>query len=97
MLNGRSGIGPIEHFDVSDFSTRFGGSVKNFDVTRFIPEKEAKKMDLFIHYGLAAGFLAIEDSGLIITEENAERIGVAIGAGIGGISGIEHGHNAFLK
>jgi 3-oxoacyl-[acyl-carrier-protein] synthase II len=97
VLNGRSGIGPIEVFDVSEFSTRIGGSVRNFDVTRYISEKESKKMDVFIHYGLAAGCQAFEDSGLTVTEENAERIGVAIGAGIGGISGIESGHNAFLK
>ncbi|MBS1211775.1 MAG: 3-oxoacyl-ACP synthase, partial [Proteobacteria bacterium] len=61
VLNGKSGIGPIEHFDVSDFSTRFGGSVKNFDITRYVSEKEAKKMDVFIHYGLAAGSQAFED------------------------------------
>jgi 3-oxoacyl-[acyl-carrier-protein] synthase II len=97
VLNGRSGIGHIDHFDVSDFSTRIGGSVRNFDITRYISEKEAKKMDIFIHYGLAAGCQAFEDSGLAVTEENAERIGVAIGSGIGGITGIEHGHNAFLK
>jgi 3-oxoacyl-[acyl-carrier-protein] synthase II len=97
VLSGKSGIGPIKHFDVSDFSTRFGGSVKNFDITRFIPEKEAKKMDVFIHYGLAAGCMAVEDSGLEVSEDNAEWIGVAIGAGIGGITGIENGHNAFLR
>jgi 3-oxoacyl-[acyl-carrier-protein] synthase II len=97
VLNGRSGIGHIEHFDVSDFSTRIGGSVRNFDITRYISEKEAKKMDIFIHYGLAAGCQAFEDSGIAVTEENAERIGVAIGSGIGGITGIEQGHNAFLK
>lgn len=97
VLEGKSGIAPIEHFDVSDFSTRFGGSVRGFDITRYIPEKEAKKMDVFIHYGLAAGCDAFEDSGLEVTEENAERIGVAIGSGIGGITGIENGHSAFLK
>lgn len=97
VLEGKSGIAPIEHFDVSDFSTRFGGSVRGFDITRYIPEKEAKKMDIFIHYGLAAGCDAFEDSGLEVTEENSERIGVAIGSGIGGITGIENGHNAFLK
>jgi 3-oxoacyl-[acyl-carrier-protein] synthase II len=97
VLNGRSGIGPIEHFDVSEFSSRIGGSVKGFDITRYISEKEAKKMDIFIHYGLAAGCQAFEDSGLEVTPENADRIGVAIGAGIGGITGIEQGNNAFLK
>ncbi|QSA97394.1 beta-ketoacyl-ACP synthase II [Methylococcus sp. EFPC2] len=97
VLNGRSGIGPIEHFDVSDFATRFGGSVRGFDVSQYIAEKEAKKMDIFIHYGLAAGSQAIEDSGLEVTEDNAERIGVVIGSGIGGITGIEHGHAAYQK
>jgi 3-oxoacyl-[acyl-carrier-protein] synthase II len=97
VLNGRSGIGPIEVFDVARFSSRVGGSVRNFDVTRYISEKEARKMDIFIHYGLAAGCQAFEDCGITITEANAERIGVAIGSGIGGITGIEHGHDAFLK
>lgn len=97
VLNGRSGIGAIEVFDVAEFSTRIGGNVRNFDITRYISEKEAKKMDVFIHYGLAAGSDAFEDSGLVVTEENAERIGVAIGSGIGGISGIESGHSGFLK
>lgn len=97
VVNGRSGIAPIEVFDVSDFSSRIGGSVKNFDITQYIAEKEAKKMDIFIHYGIAAASQAFEQTGLLVTEENAERIGVAIGSGIGGISGIEHGHNAFLK
>lgn len=97
VLNGRSGIAPIEIFDTSSFPTRFGGAVKNFDVTRYVAEKEAKKMDLFIHYGMAAGSQAWEDCGLAVDESNAERIGVAIGAGIGGITGIEEGHNAFLK
>ncbi len=97
VLAGESGIGWIEHFDVSEFSTRIGGSVRNFDITQYIPEKEARKMDVFIHYGLAAGCQAMEDSRLEVTDENAENIGVAIGAGIGGITGIEHGHDAFLK
>ncbi len=97
IINGKSGIGPIERFDVSEFSTRIGGAIKGFDVTRYIHEKEAKKMDSFIHYGMAAGIQAFEDSGLEVTEENAGRVGVVIGAGIGGIFGIEQGHNAFLK
>lgn len=97
VVNGRSGVGAIEVFDVSDFSSRIGGSVRNFDVTRYVSEKEAKKMDVFIHYGLAAGSQAFEDSGLEITEENAERVGVAVGSGIGGITGIEHGHAVLMK
>ena len=97
ILAGKSGIAPLTVFDVSEFPVRFGGSVKGFDITTIVPRKEAKKMDAFIHYGLAAGKEAIEDSGLVITEENAERIGVAIGAGIGGLPGIEAGYDAYLK
>ncbi|MFQ5469383.1 MAG: beta-ketoacyl-ACP synthase II [Gammaproteobacteria bacterium] len=97
ILAGKSGIGPITHFDVSAFGTRFGGSVRNFEVGDYIPPKEAKKMDPFIHYGIAAGKEAIADSGLVVTEENAHRIGVSIGSGIGGLWGIEKGHDAFLK
>lgn len=97
ILAGKSGIKNITDFDTSGFSTRFGGLVDDFDVSTILSAKEAKKMDPFIHYGLAAGKEAIEDSGLEITEENAERIGVAIGSGIGGLPGIEKGHNAYLK
>jgi 3-oxoacyl-[acyl-carrier-protein] synthase II len=97
ILAGKSGIRPLEHFDVSAFPTRFGGSVWGFDASNYIAPKEAKKMDPFIHYGLAAGKQAIEDSGIEVTEENAPRIGVAIGSGIGGLTGIEKGHDAFLK
>ncbi len=97
ILAGKSGIGPITHFDVSAFSTRFGGSVKNFDVTQYLPAKEARKMDVFIHYGIAAGMQAIQDAGLEVTEDNADRIGVALGSGIGGLAGIEKGYENFLK
>ena len=97
VLNGKSGIAPISHFDVSEFTTQFGGSVRGFDPTTYITSKEAKKMDTFIHYGIAAGCQAFEDSGIEVTEENAERIGVVIGSGIGGITGIEDGHNDFLR
>lgn len=97
ILAGKSGIAPLTSFDVSEFSVRFGGSIKDFDITSIIPRKDAKKMDTFIHYGIAAGKEAIEDSGLEITDENAPRIGVAIGSGIGGLPGIEAGHDAFLK
>lgn len=97
ILAGKSGIGPITHFDVSEFSVRFGGSVRDFDITEYISPKDAKKMDPFIHYGIAAGIQAVGDSGLEVTEENAERIGVAIGSGIGGLTGIEKGHDAYQK
>jgi len=97
IVEGRGGIGPLTHFDVSAFSTRFGGSVRDFDITEYISKKEARKMDIFIHYGIAAAMDAMKDANLEITEENAERIGVAVGSGIGGLTGIEAGHDAFLK
>ncbi|MCE0731299.1 beta-ketoacyl-ACP synthase II [Halomonas sp. G15] len=97
IVAGNSGIAPIEHFDVSGFNTRFGGSVKDFDISPYLNPKEARKMDLFIQYGVAAGAQAIQDAGIECTEENADRIGVAIGSGIGGLPMIEHNHSALLK
>jgi beta-ketoacyl-acyl-carrier-protein synthase II len=97
ILAGKSGIRPITHFDVSNFTTRIGGSVKNFDVTEYLSLKDVKKMDPFIQYGIAAAAQAIKDAELTVTEENAERIGVAIGSGIGGLMGIEKGHRAYLN
>lgn len=89
IVNGRSGIGQVDSFDVSAYATRIAGLVRDFDPTVFVPAKDAKKMDPFIHYGLAASLMALDDSGLEITEANGERIGAIIGAGIGGIHGIE--------
>ncbi|MBK9951580.1 MAG: beta-ketoacyl-ACP synthase II [Candidatus Competibacteraceae bacterium] len=97
ILAGRSGIGPVTAFDVSDYPVRIGGAVKDFQVEQYLNPKEAKKMDAFIHYGIGAAVQAIQDSGLEITEANAERIGSFIGSGIGGLPGIEEGHSAFLK
>jgi 3-oxoacyl-[acyl-carrier-protein] synthase II len=97
ILAGKSGVAPLTHFDTSDFSVRFGASVKEFDVTTVLSRKDAKKMDTFIHYGIAAAKEAIEDAGLEVTEQNAERIGVAIGSGIGGLPGIEAGYDSYLK
>ena len=96
ILAGRSGIAEITHFDVSGFASRIGGSIKDFDVTEYVSAKEARKMDPFIHYGLAAGTQAIVDSGLEITETNSERVGVLIGSGIGGLPGIEKGYQSFI-
>lgn len=92
ILAGKSGIRPLVHFDVAAFSTRFGGSVWGFDAAQYMPAKDIKKMDPFIHYGIAAGKEAIADAGLEVTAENAHRIGVAIGSGIGGLLGIEKGY-----
>ncbi len=97
IINGKSGISPIDSFDISPFASTFGGVIRNFDISQYIPDKDAKRMDGFIHYGFAAGCQAIEDSGFEVTESNAERIGVAIGAGIGGITGIEECYSIYEK
>ena len=89
IVHGRSGIGPITHFDTSSFSTRIAGEVKGFDPAVWIASRDIKKMDPFVHYGVAASLMAIRDAGIQINEADAERIGVAIGAGIGGLKGIE--------
>jgi 3-oxoacyl-[acyl-carrier-protein] synthase II len=97
LLEGRCGIGPITHFDASEFSSRIAGEVKDFDPLRFLDKKEARKMDVFIHYALAASSFAMEDSGLQVTSENGPRVGVYIGSGIGGFATIEREHEALLK
>ncbi len=89
IINGRSGIEEVTHFDVSAFSTRISGEVKGFDPAQWIPAKDVKKMDSFIHYGVAASVMALRDAGLEVNDSNAERIGALIGSGIGGIHGIE--------
>lgn len=86
---GKSGIAAITKFDATPFTTHFAGEVKGFNIEDYIPAKEARNMDTFIHFGIAAGVQAFQDSGLTVTDENAERIGVIVGSGIGGLSLIE--------
>ncbi|MDX1434785.1 MAG: beta-ketoacyl-ACP synthase II [Gammaproteobacteria bacterium] len=97
IVAGKSGIGIIDLFDTSAFSSRIGGLIRDFDLSPYMSPKEARKTDPFIHYGFAAACQAMRDSGLEITEDNAERVGIAIGSGIGGLPGIEKGYDAYLK
>jgi 3-oxoacyl-[acyl-carrier-protein] synthase II len=96
IVAGRSGIAPITRFDCSTFSAKIAGEVKGFDITQYLPAKDARRMDRFIHYGMAAGIQAIRDSGLGENPADAERIGVAIGSGIGGLPLIEETKDEYI-
>jgi 3-oxoacyl-[acyl-carrier-protein] synthase II len=97
ILEGNSGILPIDAFDASEFSTRIGGKVSGFDVSDILSPKDARKMDPFMHYGIAASNQALADSGIEISEENDHRIGIAMGAGIGGLVTIENNHEKLIN
>ncbi len=97
IVAGRSGVSPIDAFDASGFSSRIGATVRGFDLSPYMSPKEARKTDPFIHYGIAAARQAIAGAGIEVTEENRERIGIAIGSGIGGLPGIEKGHEGYLS
>jgi 3-oxoacyl-[acyl-carrier-protein] synthase II len=97
ILKGESGISPVTRFDVSAFPVRFGGQVRGFDIAQYIPPKEARRMDEFMHYGVAAGVQAVTDSGIDFSKEDSPRCGAVCGAGIGGLGTIEAEYGEYLK
>lgn len=97
ILSGQSGIGPITRFDTTKFDTKFAGEVKNFNPEDYVQPKEVKKMDLFIHYALAAADIAVKDAGLDMGQEDPERVGVVVGTGLGGLPTIEKYHSVLLE
>ncbi len=96
VCEGKSGILALEDFDVITFTTRIAGTISDFEITDYLAAKDARRMDIFMHYGIASCVDALKDSGLEVTDENGHRVGVAMGAGIGGLATIEANHNKFL-
>ena len=97
LVAGRTGIGRITRFDPSRLACQIAGEVRDFDVTAYLPPKEARRMDTFIHYGMAAGLQAWRDSGVDMARVDPERVGINFGSGIGGLPLIEATHNELLK
>ena len=97
LCEGKSGISPVESFDVSEYAVRFGGETKDFDITKYIHQREAKRMDRFAQLALAASIQAVDDSGLDFTKENVDRVGAIIATGIGGLHEIEEQHKRLLN
>jgi 3-oxoacyl-[acyl-carrier-protein] synthase II len=97
ILAGRSGIGPVTRIDTTHFATHFGGEIQNLDLGPYISAKDARRMDAFMQYGVVAGMQAMRDSGLVVTEENADRIGILMGSGMGGLESIEQTYDKFLE
>src|SRR5512143_2255365 len=97
LTRGVSGVGSIERFDASKHDVRIAGEVKGFDPLQWIEKKEVRKMDLFIQYAVAAAQMAFDDSGLKVTDENRDRLGVFVGTGMGGIPALEESHKALLE
>ena len=97
ILNGRSGIAAVTRFDTANFSTHFGGEIRNLDLDSYMSSKDARRMDAFMQYGVVAGMQAMRDSGLVVTEQNSDRIGVLMGSGMGGLESIEETYDKYLE
>jgi 3-oxoacyl-[acyl-carrier-protein] synthase II len=97
ILAGRSGIAPIERFDTSSFPTHFGGEIRNLSLESFMTPKDARRMDAFMQYGVVAGMQAMRDSGFQVTEANADRVGIMMGSGMGGLESIEQAYDKYLE